>query len=138
MSIKPTLPQARRYHAACTEELARFIAQSPGIRLAQLTTVDGFEIAAQPEDMPAPAKLAAMCSSLQAVSEALVLHSGLRGGRNVMVECDDGYVLVLPIVEVKPALCLLVIANRTAILGHLLWSAKNTISAVARAMGKAA
>lgn len=135
--MKPMLPQVRRFHAACTAELAQFIAQSPGIRLAQLTTVDGFEVAVQPEDTAAPAKLAAMSSSLQAVSEALVSQSGLHGGRNVMVECDDGYVLVLPISEVKPALSLLVIANRTAILGHLLWSAKNTIAAVARAMARA-
>lgn len=133
---KSTLPQVRRYHAACNAELSQFVAQSPGIRLAQLTTFDGFEVAVQPEDTAAPAKLAAMSSSLHAVSQALVTQSGLRGSRNVMVECDDGFVLVLPISDTRPALSLLVVAERTAILGHLLWSAKNATVAVSRAMAR--
>jgi len=130
--MKAIVPTVRRYHAACTQELAGFMAQSPGILLAQLTTADGFEVAVQPPDTAAPAKLAAMSSSLQALGEVLVTESGLHGSRNTMIECEDGYVLVMPVPKAKPALSLLVVASRAAILGHLLWAAKNTTSGVAK------
>lgn len=109
----------------CTKHLAEFIERTPGVIFAQLSTADGFEVASQPKSKLVPAKLAAMSSSMQALSEVLLAESGLHDSRNVIIESADGYLILMAVPGVEPPMALLVVANRSSIMGHLLWAAKS-------------
>ncbi len=112
----------------CSRHLAEFSAASSGVVFAQLTTNDGFELAAHPAAGGSRTKLAAMGSSLQALSEAIVIESGQRRARNVIIESDDGHLAVMAVPGIQPGMSLLVVANKTAVLGQLLWAARNCCS----------
>lgn len=132
MSAAPRF--ARRLLDAASEQLAKFGAETPGIRLAVLSTTDGFEVATYHADQAVSAKIAAMGSSLQALSEAITREAGLKAGRKLIIESDDGCVLAIGLAETDPAMSLVVVADRSASLGHLLWSAKICCSAVSSAV----
>ena len=119
--------------SASNEQLARFGRETPGIALAVLSSGDGFEVASYRADRATSARIAAMGSSLQALSEAITREAGLTGGRRLIIESDDGCVLAIGIAESRPALSLVVVADKSASLGHLLWSAKICCTSVGRA-----
>src|SRR5579862_9385954 len=81
-------PISQRFDAALTEaarrQLESFVTANPGTKLAVLTSGDGFEIAAHPSGLSSVQRLAAMSSSLQALSEAMVQESGLTRIRNLI------------------------------------------------------
>jgi predicted regulator of Ras-like GTPase activity (Roadblock/LC7/MglB family) len=116
------------------EQLARFGGETPGINLAVLSTTDGFEVATYRADHAVSAKMAAMGSSLQALSEAITREAGLKAGRKLIIECDDGCVLAIGLADTRPAMSLVVVADRSASLGHLLWSAKICCGSISRAI----
>jgi predicted regulator of Ras-like GTPase activity (Roadblock/LC7/MglB family) len=127
-------PTSQRFDAAVTEaarqQLESFITGTPGATLAVLTSGDGFEIAAHPRGLPAVQRLAAMSSSLQALSEAMVQEAGLVRIRNLIIESDGGTVIVLGIGKVTPRLSLTVVATGDETLGRLLWASRECCAAL--------
>lgn len=133
MKSKPRVSEVIK--TVCNRQLTDFVAQTPGVVLAQLTTADGFAVASQPQTDSVPAKLAAMTSSMQALTEAIVAESGQHRSRNVIIESEDGHLVLMGISGSDPPMSLLVVANRSAILGHLLWSARNCSSTLGDLLG---
>lgn len=127
-------PTSQRFDAAVTEAARRllesFVSGNPGTRLAVLTSGDGFEITAHPSGLPAVQRLAAMSSSLQALSEAMVQESGLAQVRNLIIETDGGTVIVLGVGKVTPRLSLTVVASSDEVLGRLLWASRECCAAL--------
>lgn len=127
-------PTSQRFDAAVADgarrQLESFVAATPGTALAVLTSGDGFEIAAHPSGLPKAQRLAAMSSSLQALSEAMVHEAGLVRIRNLIIESDGGTVIVLGIGNVTPRLSLTVVASGDETLGRLLWAARQCCSAL--------
>ena len=121
-------PISQRFDAAVTEaarqQLESFVSANSGTVLAILTSGDGFEIAAHPRGLPAVQRLAAMSSSLQALSEAMVGEAGLEGIRNLVIESNGGTVIVLGVGTLTPRLSLTVVAQGEETLGHLLWASR--------------
>ena len=117
-----------------SEVLAKFGRETPGIAMAVLSSGDGFEVASYRADRAVSAKMAAMGSSLQALSEAITREAGLKGARKLIIESDDGCVLAVGIADSKPSLSLVIVADKSASLGHLLWSAKICCTSVSRAV----
>jgi predicted regulator of Ras-like GTPase activity (Roadblock/LC7/MglB family) len=113
-------------------QLESFVAATSGAVLAVLTSGDGFEIAAHPQGLPAVQRLAAMSSSLQALSEAMVQEAGLVSIRNLIIESDGGTVIVLGVGKATPRLSLTVVASGDEILGRLLWAARECCAALER------
>jgi len=113
-------------------ELQNFVSNTSGARLALLTSGDGFEIAAYPAALPTAQRLAAMSSSLQALSEAMVREAGLVKIRNLIVESEGGTVIVLGIGNVTPRLSLLVVASGDETLGRLLWASRECCAGLER------
>jgi predicted regulator of Ras-like GTPase activity (Roadblock/LC7/MglB family) len=109
----------------CNRQLAEFVSATSGVVMAQLTTSDGFELGCQPVGGGSRAKIAAMGSSLQALSEALVVECGQRHSRNVIIESEEGHLAVMAVPGIAPGMTLLVVANKSAVLGQLLWAARN-------------
>jgi uncharacterized protein len=113
--------QLRSTAQAC---LAEFVNANPGIKLAVLTSSDGFEIAAHPMQ-PVTQRIAAMSSSLQALSEAIAREAGLSEARNLVVESPNGTIVVLGLANTWPRMSLAVVGAGDEILGRLLWLARN-------------
>ncbi|HTU66182.1 MAG TPA: roadblock/LC7 domain-containing protein [Steroidobacteraceae bacterium] len=109
------------------------VQENPGIKLAVVTSGDGFEIAAHPAG-PVTQKIAAMSSSLQALSEAIAREAGLKDSRSLVVESENGTIVILGI-AVVPRLSLAVVASGEEILGRLLWLARNCCTELERTLG---
>jgi predicted regulator of Ras-like GTPase activity (Roadblock/LC7/MglB family) len=114
-------------------QLAEFVAANPGVTLAVLTSGDGFEVAAHPH-MQIAQRIAAMSSSLQALSEAILREAGLSRSRNLIIESDGGTIVVLAIPDTSPRLSLAVVASGSEILGRLLWATRSCCAALGRSL----
>lgn len=127
-------PASQRFDIRLTEEarqqLESLVAATPGVVLAVLTSGDGFEITAHPRNLATVQRLAAMSSSLQALSEAMVHEAGLVKVRNLIIESDGGTVIVLGIGNVTPRLSLTVVTSGDETLGRLLWAARECCAAL--------
>ena len=115
------------------QQLAEFVAVNTEIVLAVVTSADGFEIAAHPH-LPMAQRIAAMSSSLQALSEAIVREAGLSRSRNLIIESDGGTIVVLGIPDISPRLSLAVVASGSEILGRLLWVTRSCCAALGRTL----
>ena len=112
------------FAAVASSHLEAFVSANPGIAYAVLTTSDGFEVAAHPRQIITQ-KLAAMSSSLQALSEAITREAGLINSRNLVIEAETGTIIVLGLGGAGPRMSLAVIANNSETLGRMLWAARN-------------
>lgn len=104
--------------------LQAFAAANPDVTLAVLTSGDGFEVASHPPDQQMTARIAAMSSSMQALSEALTREAGLADNRNLIIETGGGTVLILGLAT-RPRLSLAIVAKSGELLGKLLWASRN-------------
>ena len=131
-------PTSQRFDSAVTErarrQLEAFVAAASGVKIAVLTSGDGFEITAHPQGLPTVQRLAAMSSSLQALSEAMVQEAGLVRIRNLIIESEGGTVIVLGIGTVTPRLSLTVVASGDEVLGRLLWASRECCVALERSL----
>jgi uncharacterized protein len=127
---------SQRFEDAVVEDARRLLETlvdaTPGVTFAVLTTVDGFDIAAHPQGDSSAQRLAAMSSSLQALSEAMINETGLAGVRNLVIESNGGTIIVLGVGQLKPRLSLTVVARGDETLGRLLWAARECCASVER------
>ena len=132
--MKQTISLSKTALEAIRRQLMQFGEASPGIQLAVLSTADGFEIASflAPGADAVAARVAAMTSSLTAIGDAITRETGLHGSRNLIIESDNGIVLMVSLRDAKPKMALAIVANKQAILGHLLWATRNTGAAIER------
>ena len=114
---------------ATRRQLTEFVTANTEVKLAVVTSGDGFEVAAHPP-LPMAQRIAAMSSSLQALSEAIAKEAGLDRSRNLIIESDGGTIVVLGIPNTTPRLSLAVIASGNEILGRLLWAARTCCTAL--------
>ena len=134
-STNPRLDAAAT--VAAGRQLEELVGANPQISLAVLTTGDGFEVAAHGREASQTQRVAAMSSSLQALSEAIVREAGLSDSRNLIIESTTGVIVVMGIANVEPRLSLAVVASGENILGHLLWTARNCCMTLARELKQA-
>lgn len=121
--------------AALKSNLDSLLDAVPSIMGVFLATDDGFEITqAISGKQFEPAKLAAMSSSMVALSHALVGEIDLGETQNMLIEARLGKVLLLS-VATTPALSLTVIARPNATLGQVLVHSKFCVSRLAEVMG---
>lgn len=118
---------------ATRRQLAELVAANTEITLALVTSADGFELAAHP-DLPMAQRIAAMSSSLQALSEAIAREAGLSRSRSLIIETDGGTIVVLGIPDTSPRLSLAVVASGNEILGRLLWATRGCCAALGRSL----
>jgi predicted regulator of Ras-like GTPase activity (Roadblock/LC7/MglB family) len=118
---------------AVRRQLVELVATNTQITLAVVTSADGFEVAAHP-DLPMAQRIAAMSSSLQALSEAMAREASFSRSRNLIIEADSGTIVVLGIPDISPRLSLAVIASGSEILGRLLWVTRSCSAALARSL----
>ncbi len=122
--------EATRQVQQCLEELG---ASSSGITLAVVTSEDGFEIAAY-RGGAISGRIAAMSSSLEALAEAITREASLGKNRSLIIEAENGAVLVLGLDSTTPRASLSVVAQAGETLGQLLWAARNCCKSLERAL----
>jgi predicted regulator of Ras-like GTPase activity (Roadblock/LC7/MglB family) len=107
-----------------SHHLEAFASANPDAMLAVLTSGDGFEVASYPPNQTMTPKIAAMSSSMQALSEALTREAGLAKNRNVIIETDSGTVLILGLTGTQ-RLSLAIVVKSGELLGKVLWASRN-------------
>ena len=127
---------SQRFQAAVAEDAHRLLETlvdaTPGVTFAVLTTGDGFEVASHPRGDSTAQRLAAMSSSLQALSEAMVNETGLAGIRNLVIESNGGTIIVLGVGKLTARLSLTVVAHGGETLGRLLWASRECCASMER------
>lgn len=115
-------------------KLEQLLEMVPAIIGAFLATDDGFELTHEVSGTELePARLAAMCSSMIALSHALVHESDLGESENLIIEAQQGKILLLTIAS-QPKLSLTVIARPSATLGQVLVHSKFCAEAIRQAL----
>lgn len=111
---------------ACREEIESLVTQTVGIESASVVSGDGFEIASVLRGDVSGDKLAAMASSLLALSEAVVQELRMNACRNVIIESDRGSVVTLRIPAADRELLISVLCSDAASLGSVLFAARGS------------
>jgi predicted regulator of Ras-like GTPase activity (Roadblock/LC7/MglB family) len=122
----------------CGEELEALVSQTLGIASAAIASGDGFEVASVLRGGVAGDKLAAMASSLLALSEAVVQELRMHACRNVIIETDVGAVVTLRIPVARRELLLSVLSSDAASLGSTLFAARRSAGELGRRLADVA
>lgn len=95
-----------------------------------ISTEDGFEIAGYSENSEQIPRLSAMASSLSALSALAAKESSLGSCRNMIIEAEFGVIIVLQIRRGQHNLNMSIIAGKDAIVGQILYFAKQAVCAL--------
>lgn len=117
-----------RMRLACQEEVESLVTQTVGVDSASVVSGDGFEVASVLRGGVAGDKLAAMASSLLALSEAVVRELRMQICRNVIIESDQGSIVTMRVPVDDRELLISVLCSDAASLGSVLFAARSTAS----------
>ena len=118
--------------AVCQRHVDSLVATHTGIRGAVIATTDGFEIAAHVDSSVSVAKLAAMVSSLSALSEAVSRESKIGSSRDLMIDAESGRLLLVDASTGARKRVLAVLCDTRETLGQALWAVRSCREAILR------
>lgn len=121
MNASTELP-GRTQMTLLQKKLEQFVEANSDIRGAVISTVDGFEVASQLDGSLSAAKLAAMTSSLLALSGAIARESLLGSSRDMVIDADKGRLLLMEVPTTEKRLLLAVLCDNQVTLGQVLWA----------------
>lgn len=116
---------AQRVAALCLAEVA-------GVTAVVIATVDGFDVASAFRGEQDAARIAAMASSIAAISSVVALEAGLGTFKSVTIGTDSGFALVQAVQRPDVELVIHVIADGDAILAQ----AMHRVALMARSLAK--
>lgn len=105
------LDAAQRTAAACLAEVT-------GVTAVVIATVDGFDVASAFRGQQDAARIAAMASSISAISSVVALEAGLGSFKSVTIGTDSGFAIVQAVPRQDVELVIQVIAGGDAILAQ--------------------
>ncbi len=123
---------AHPLQAACQDALDALVSQTAGVGSAAVVTGDGFEVASVLHADLSVEKLAAMTSSLLALSEAVASEMGMSRCRYVIVDTESGAVVTLRVPTRGHDLLMCVLCGDGVSLGSVLYAARDSARALAR------
>jgi predicted regulator of Ras-like GTPase activity (Roadblock/LC7/MglB family) len=95
-----------------------------GLTAAIVSTDDGHGLAMRGATSLSTSKLGAMTSSISALASAISRESRTGNVQSIIIEADDGYLLVVAIPNLCWPLTLCVLTTRSAILGQIAYTTK--------------
>lgn len=117
--------------------LSRFVINITGIKSAVISTVDGFEIAAECPDKADVAKLSAVSSTLSAIGNMSILETEMGSQyRSVTIENENGFLVVMDIQYKSYPMIFCVVASREAILARVMHQARIIVDVIANKLPK--
>lgn len=127
----------RTERALCQKHLDALTEAYPEILGALVSSVDGFEIAAKLRPTLSPATLSAMTSSQLALGEAICGETALGGCLNVVIEAEQGRMLMLDIPNGRRKLLLTVLCDSESSLGSMLWPVRRCAEDIGKRIDQA-
>jgi predicted regulator of Ras-like GTPase activity (Roadblock/LC7/MglB family) len=97
-----------------------FLADVAGVTAVVVATVDGFDIAAALKNKDDPSRIAAMASSISAISAVVAIEAGLGTYKSVTINTDNGVAVVFAVPRADFELVINVITDGNAILAQVL------------------
>lgn len=122
------LPTTTR--ACASEQTQHILAEVRGVTAVVVATPDGFDIASAMRQGEA-ARIAAMASSIAAISAVVSEEAELGQSKSVTIDTDSGFALVCSVRRPDLDLIIIIIANGEAILGQVNYSAAQFAQALA-------
>jgi predicted regulator of Ras-like GTPase activity (Roadblock/LC7/MglB family) len=119
------LDVARRLAADCLADVA-------GVTAVVIATVDGFDLASALRGEHDAARIAAMASSISAISGVVAFEAGLGNFKSVTITAEHGFAIVQAVQRPDVELVVQVIADSDAILAQ----AMHRVATMARALAK--
>jgi predicted regulator of Ras-like GTPase activity (Roadblock/LC7/MglB family) len=116
-----------RQASAIKTLLHNFAAANVEAKLLLLTSEDGFELATHPASDARTTRIAAMSSSIQALSDSLSHEVGLTRSNSMIVESEGGAIVVIGLRGVTPRMSLATFTNGKQLLGKLLWAVRELV-----------
>lgn len=110
-----TLSEASK--AKAQAEVQRLLYDIDTLHAVVVATIDGFDIAAATRRELEPARIAALASSISAISEVVSQEARLGRGRSVTIDTDAGFALVHAVHHPAVPMVINVIADPQAVLG---------------------
>jgi len=104
-----------------------------GVKAVVISTEDGLELAARVENTAQVARLSAIASSLAALGAVAGEESDLGDCDNVTIEATHGHILMLQARHPEVTLIMSVVAGKEAIIGQVLYFAKQAALALQHA-----
>ena len=130
MTIIQNLPPHLR--DAAQQAAAACVADVVGVTAAVIATVDGFDVASSFRIQQDAARLAAMASSISAISGVVSMEAGLGKLRYVAIATDNGFAIVFAVPRTDVELVINVVADGNAILAQVM----HRISAMAKTLAE--
>jgi predicted regulator of Ras-like GTPase activity (Roadblock/LC7/MglB family) len=132
-SLSQPAPLTEVERALCERALNELVQTSSGIERALIATPDGFEVAfATRGKRFNAARLAAMSSSILAVGGAMAGELRLGACRNVVVDAEQGLLVLFTIPCTRAQLVLSALAPRDSTLGLVLVATRACAQNIAR------
>ena len=104
-----------------------------GVKAVVISTEDGLALAARVENTAQVARLSAIASSLAALGAVAGEESSLGDCDNVVIEATHGHILMLQARHPEVTLIVSVVTGRDAIIGQVLYFAKQATLALQQA-----
>ena len=130
--MSATVPLAPSATSIAQREAQDLLDQVEGVNTVVVATVDGFDVAAALRTGEA-ARVAAMASSISAISSVVSQEASLGRNKSVTIDTEDGFALVHSVHRDDAELVINVIASGTAILGQVAYRAAQFARALASA-----
>ena len=108
--------------ALAQREAQRLLDQINGVTAVVVATVDGFDVASALRTGEA-ARVAAMASSIAAISSVVSHEAGLGRSKSVTIDTDSGFAMVYNVARTDADLVINIIANGNAMLGQVAYRA---------------
>ena len=104
--------------------LGAFCSDISGVRNAVIASVDGFALVSASNGQGKGERLAAMTSAMLALAAALGRELSLGQLGVLMLEAEDGKVLMLSLRTEREPFLLMAACDHRSVIGNVLWSAK--------------
>ena len=109
--------------ALAQREAEQFIEEVEGVTAVVVATIDGFDVVSAMRQGLEPARIAAMASSIAAISSVVSHEAGLGRSKSVTIDTDSGLAMVYNVARTDADLVINIIANGNAMLGQVAYRA---------------
>ena len=116
--MSATVPLAPSATSIAQREAQDLLDQVEGVNTVVVATVDGFDVAAALRTGEA-ARVAAMASSISAISSVVSQEANLGRNKSVTIDTESGFAMVYSVRRDDAELVINVIADGSAILGQV-------------------
>lgn len=109
--------------ALAQREAQQFVDEVDGVTAVVVATIDGFDVVSAMRHGIDPGRIAAMASSIAAISAVVSQEAGLGKNKSVTIDTDSGFAMVYSVPREDADLVVNIIANGNAMLGQVAYRA---------------